>query len=141
MRCSEHVGESMESPFVGAGFRLSRKIPGGGVMQVGEFMESPFVGAGFQLSGADVLLEVPFDPKLDMLFVGEEILYSARLWTRGWDMYAPDMNLVWHHYNRYIPAASPERKDAGFRDLCCMSRMQGSDIQRLGRRPPAASFK
>ena len=68
--------------------------------QVGEFMESPFVGAGFQLSSADVLLEVPFDPKLDMLFVGEEILYSARLWTKGWDMYAPDMNLVWHHYNR-----------------------------------------
>ena len=67
-------------------------------------MESPFVGAGFQLSSADVLLEVPFDPKLDMLFVGEEILYSARLWTKGWDMYAPDINLVWHHYNRYTPA-------------------------------------
>jgi len=69
-------------------------------MQVGEFMDSPFVGAGFQLSSADVLIEVPFDPHLDMMFVGEEILYSARLWTKGWDMYAPDMNLVWHHYNR-----------------------------------------
>jgi hypothetical protein len=68
--------------------------------QVGEFMDGPFVGAGFQLSSADVLIDVPFDPKLDMLFVGEEILYSARLWTKGWDMFAPDMNLVWHHYNR-----------------------------------------
>lgn len=71
-------------------------------MQVGEFMTSPFVGAGFQLSSADVLIEVPFDPKLDMLFVGEEILYSARLWTKGWDMFAPDENLVWHHYNRWV---------------------------------------
>lgn len=69
-------------------------------MQLGEFADSPFVGAGFQLSSADVLIEVPFDPKLDMLFVGEEILYSARLWTKGWDMFAPDMNIVKHHYNR-----------------------------------------
>ena len=68
--------------------------------QVGEFSDSPFAGAGFQLSSADVLLEVPFDPHLDMLFVGEEILYSARLWTKGWDLFGPDMNLVRHHYNR-----------------------------------------
>ena len=73
-------------------------VPSGA--QVGEFSDTPFAGAGFQLSSADVLLEVPFDPKLDMLFVGEEILYSARLWTRGWDLFGPDMNLVWHRYNR-----------------------------------------
>ena len=60
----------------------------------------PICGSRFQLSSADVLTDVPFDPKLDMLFVGEEILYSARLWTKGWDTFAPDMNLVWHHYNR-----------------------------------------
>ena len=102
--------------------------------QVGEFMESPFVGAGFQLSSADVLLEVPFDPKLDMLFVGEEILYSARLWTKGWDMYAPDMNLVWHHYNRCSPA-SQQHQRRGTPELqgrCCMSWMQVSHIERLG---------
>ena len=75
--------------------------------QVGEFMDSPFVGAGFQLSSADVLIEIPFDPKLDMMFVGEEILYSARLWTNGWDMFAPDMNLVWHHYNRRVILQGP----------------------------------
>ncbi|EIE19504.1 hypothetical protein COCSUDRAFT_61172 [Coccomyxa subellipsoidea C-169] len=68
--------------------------------KLGEFADSPFVGAGFQLSSADVLLDVPFDPKLDMMFVGEEILYSARLWTKGWDLFAPDLNIVKHHYNR-----------------------------------------
>ena len=25
---------------------------------------------------------------------GEEILHSARLWTHGYDLYGPDMNLV-----------------------------------------------
>lgn len=70
---------------------------------MGEFSDMPFAGAGFQLSSADVLLEVPFDPRLDMLFVGEEILYSARLWTHGWDLFGPDMNLVWHRYNRRGP--------------------------------------
>lgn len=70
------------------------------LVQLGEFADSPFAGAGFQLSSADVLLDVPFDPKLDMMFVGEEILYSARLWTKGWDLFAPDINIVKHHYNR-----------------------------------------
>jgi UDP-GlcNAc:polypeptide alpha-N-acetylglucosaminyltransferase len=28
--------------------------------------------------------EVPFDPELPYLFMGEELLYSARLWTAGW---------------------------------------------------------
>lgn len=73
-------------------------------MQLGEFADSPFAGAGFQLSSADVLLDVPFDPKLDMMFVGEEILYSARLWTKGWDLFAPDKNIVKHHYNRWAIA-------------------------------------
>ncbi len=31
-----------------------------------------------------LLQEVPFDPELPYLFMGEELLYSARLWTHGW---------------------------------------------------------
>lgn len=27
--------------------------------------------------------EVPFDPELPYLFMGEELLYSARIWTHG----------------------------------------------------------
>ena len=34
------------------------------------------------------------DPNLGMMFVGEEILHSARVWTRGYDIFAPDENLV-----------------------------------------------
>ena len=96
-------------------------------------MESPFVGAGFQLSSADVLIEVPFDPKLDMLFVGEEILYSARLWTKGWDMYAPDMNLVWHHYNRCSPASEQQHQMRILlqnKVFCCLFRVRVSITER-----------
>ena len=57
-------------------------------------------GAGFIMARGEVLLDVPYDPHLDMLFVGEEILHSARLYTHGYNLYAPDMNLVFHHYNR-----------------------------------------
>ena len=52
------------------------------------------------MARGEVLLDVPYDPHLDMLFVGEEILHSARLYTHGYNLYAPDMNLVFHHYNR-----------------------------------------
>ena len=34
------------------------------------------------------------DPNLSMMFVGEEILHSARVWTHGYDIFAPDENLV-----------------------------------------------
>ena len=57
-------------------------------------------GDGFIMARGEVLLDVPYDPHLDMLFVGEEILHSARLYTHGYNLYAPDMNLVFHHYNR-----------------------------------------
>ncbi len=43
---------------------------------------------------------MPFDPELPYLFMGEELLYSARLWTAGWEIFTPVTNLVFHHYAR-----------------------------------------
>jgi [Skp1-protein]-hydroxyproline N-acetylglucosaminyltransferase len=43
---------------------------------------------------------VPFDPNLSHLFQGEEVLYSARLWTYGYDFYTPNRKIAWHHYVR-----------------------------------------
>jgi UDP-GlcNAc:polypeptide alpha-N-acetylglucosaminyltransferase len=60
----------------------------------------PFACAGFLFADAALLSEVPFDPHLDYLFDGEEILYSARMWTAGWDIYAPSDNLIFHYYIR-----------------------------------------
>jgi UDP-GlcNAc:polypeptide alpha-N-acetylglucosaminyltransferase len=49
----------------------------------GVMVQTPFAAAGFLFYAGNILREVPFDPHLPYLFDGEEILYSARLWTHG----------------------------------------------------------
>jgi hypothetical protein len=49
---------------------------------------------------SSLLREVPYDPYLPFLFEGEEILYSVRAYTHGWDVYAPNRNIIYHHYTR-----------------------------------------
>lgn len=65
----------------------------------------PFTSGGFVFGPGTVVTEVPYDPDLPHLFQGEEILYSARLWTSGYDFFTPTENLVFHHYYR---EASPK---------------------------------
>ena len=60
----------------------------------------PFLAGGFFFAPASILKEVPFDPSLDFLFNGEEILYSARAWTSGYDFFAPLRNYCMHFYTR-----------------------------------------
>ena len=60
-----------------------------------------FVSAGFMFFGAeDFLRDIPYDPKLQYLFQGEEILLSARLFTRGWTLYHPRLCVCSHDYTR-----------------------------------------
>jgi hypothetical protein len=58
----------------------------------------PFIAAGFFFTRAEFLQDVPFDPFLPWLFMGEEIALSMRAWTHGWDIYAPRKNLIAHQY-------------------------------------------
>ncbi len=60
----------------------------------------PFTAGGFLFGPGRLLEEVPFDPDLPHLFQGEELLYSARLWTSGYDFFAPTANVVFHKYYR-----------------------------------------
>lgn len=60
----------------------------------------PFTSGGFVFGPGTMATEVPYDPDLPQLFQGEEILYSARLWTSGYDFYTPTENVVFHHYYR-----------------------------------------
>ncbi|KAL7528160.1 hypothetical protein ACHAWF_002458 [Thalassiosira exigua] len=60
--------------------------------------KTPFMGAGFFFARAEFLVDVPFDPYLAWMFMGEEIALSVRAWTHGWDLYAPRRNLVGHQY-------------------------------------------
>ncbi len=59
---------------------------------------SPFYVANFMFCRASVLQEVPFDPHIR--FWGDEITYSARLWTHGYDVYQPDQVVLYHYWRR-----------------------------------------
>ena len=61
---------------------------------------APFVAAGFYFIGGQFLHEVPFDPLLPWIFMGEEISLSARLWTSGYDIFSPTTNVLNHYYVR-----------------------------------------
>ena len=58
----------------------------------------PFIAAGFFFTRAEFLRDIPFDPFMPWLFMGEEIALSMRAWTHGWDIYAPRKNLIAHQY-------------------------------------------
>ena len=58
----------------------------------------PFIAAGFFFATAKFLMEVPFDPYLPGVFMGEEIHLAMRAWTHGWNIYAPRHNLLAHQY-------------------------------------------
>ena len=55
-----------------------------------------FVGAGCLFARASAFDEVPYDPLL--YFHGEEVTLAARLWTHGWDFFAPNDVLMYHDY-------------------------------------------
>jgi hypothetical protein len=59
-----------------------------------------FIGANFLFTRGQFLKDVPFDPFLPYLFMGEEILLSARSYTSGYDIYTPNKNIVYHLYTR-----------------------------------------
>ena len=60
----------------------------------------PYMAAGMFFANSSFLQDIPFDPNLSFLFIGEEILLSARFWTYGWDIYTPSQNIAYHYYTR-----------------------------------------
>jgi hypothetical protein len=62
-----------------------------------EPLPSPIVCGHFLFAPAGIIKECPYDPHL--YFYGEEISLAARLWTSGWDMFAPTRSIVFHGYS------------------------------------------
>ena len=54
--------------------------------------------AGFSFSRIHMPQEVPSSDLLPNVFDGEEFNRFARMWTRGYDVYSPDRNVVFHNY-------------------------------------------
>lgn len=59
-----------------------------------------YIAAGMFFCESKFLKELPFDPELDFLFIGEELLLSARFYTHGWDIFTPNRNTIFHLYTR-----------------------------------------
>lgn len=59
-----------------------------------------FMPGGCMCIPGEALYDVPYDPYLSYLFWGEEQLFSARLWTSGYNLYAPVKPFCVHHYGR-----------------------------------------
>lgn len=96
----------------------------------GECYEVPYIAAGMFFCNSEFLKEIPFDPTLDYLFVGEEILLSARFWTHGWDIYTPSENIAYHYYTR---EKEPKiwndivyRDDPAFERVQCVLKLKAS---------------
>lgn len=64
---------------------------------------SLFWGGCFSFGPGSMVSEVPFDPTLEYVFVGEEISMAARLFTHGYDLWTPKMNVVKHKWARNRP--------------------------------------
>eukprot|EP01117_Protostelium_nocturnum_P009007 TRINITY_DN3233_c0_g1_i1.p1 TRINITY_DN3233_c0_g1~~TRINITY_DN3233_c0_g1_i1.p1 ORF type:complete len:516 (+),score=149.86 TRINITY_DN3233_c0_g1_i1:172-1719(+) len=83
-------------------FRDQLIVPAGAMISSGPevIFESPFIAAGWFFGPGNLLYEVPFDPGLPHVFLGEEVLYSIRLWVAGWRIYNPDLSILAHYYLR-----------------------------------------
>ena len=62
--------------------------------------KSLFYSAGFVFGPGEMVEEVPYDINCNYLFLGEEISMNARLYTHGYDLFAPLTSLVYHLSSR-----------------------------------------
>ena len=54
-------------------------------------------------SYSNMIQEVPYDPLLPYVFIGEEISMAARLYTHGFDLYTPTSMVMFHRWQRLRP--------------------------------------
>lgn len=64
-----------------------------------EAVPTLFASSVFAFARAEAFVrDAPPDPHAPFLYLGEELSLTARLWTRGWDLYAPPRVPVLHCY-------------------------------------------
>lgn len=60
--------------------------------------KSHTVLGAFIFSRGQIALDIPYDERIS--FMGEELCYAIRAYTRGYEIYAPNEMLAWHFYKR-----------------------------------------
>ena len=108
---------------------------------------SPLWCAGFAFSTAAALRDAPYDGSLRHLFFGEELLMAARLWTAGFDFFAPPQNVVYHLWSRAgrrtvddDAASAPRAADRAAALARVEAALDGTDASGLGSARPLAAF-
>lgn len=61
---------------------------------------TPWIAAGYFMAPGAFVNEVPFQPLHPWVFMGEELELTARAYTSGWDVFAPNATLLNHYYSR-----------------------------------------
>lgn len=65
---------------------------------------NPSLGKGwsacFSFSGSEIIHDAPYDPYTPFLFFGEEMDIWARMWSRGWKVYAPSVPICFTSFDR-----------------------------------------
>eukprot|EP01063_Lacrimia_lanifica_P011905 TRINITY_DN18573_c0_g1_i1.p1 TRINITY_DN18573_c0_g1~~TRINITY_DN18573_c0_g1_i1.p1 ORF type:complete len:451 (+),score=102.13 TRINITY_DN18573_c0_g1_i1:27-1379(+) len=62
-------------------------------------LRSCYWGAGLSFSKCHMEDRVPRDPDCAGVFDGEEFLQALRMWTHGYDTYAPSRSILFHDYS------------------------------------------
>lgn len=90
-------------------------------------MKQLFWSSCFSFTFAAAHKEVPYDPHARNLFFGEQMAMSARLWTSGWDFFAPLFMICKHLYDTdYRPTFWELRKspDDAVKRVQCLLNMR-----------------
>lgn len=61
---------------------------------------SPFWAAGYSFARGHFVVNVPYDQYEPLIFQGEEISIGIRGFTIGYDFYAPERSVCFHHYEK-----------------------------------------
>jgi len=77
-------------------FKLS---PANIIKNPGKPILTAFFAAGFSFQKGHRIRNVPYDPYAAFVFDGEEMSMAVRMWTNGYDFYAPHMDVAYHLYS------------------------------------------
>jgi len=92
---------------------------------------SAFVAAGFFFTHGSYVDKVPADPFMPYIFMGEEMELSIRMWTNGFDIYAPTVNVIRHEYERHDSPKFWETVNMVFNDGAMHNAVSALILQRV----------
>ena len=90
---------------------------------------SPFPSNGwsgcFSFSGGDICYDAPIDCYTPDVFFGEEMDICLRLFTRGWNFYAPNYPIAYTNFNRAYRDTFWQKKGLGYnKNITLCSRLR-----------------